>query len=116
MSSTGNTKGDFLQADGTYGSKELADSPINFSWLQEGTYDRPLLPFVPERRGTLRQLFIDLHATNRQWMPPKRSTKALWSELDELRWEAETISLQTISRYLNTPSTPYRSYASSPLT
>ena len=49
----GLSKGDFLRANGTYGSKELVDSPINFSWLQEGTYDRRLLPFIPERQGTL---------------------------------------------------------------
>ena len=93
--SLGLSKGDFLQADGTYGSKELTDSPINFFWLQEGTYDRCLLPFVSEWQGTLRRLFIDLHTTNRQWMPPKHSTKVLWSELDKLCWEAEMIALQT---------------------
>ena len=49
----GLNKGDFLRADGTYGNKELADSPVDFTLLQDGLYDHRFLPFVPKRRGTV---------------------------------------------------------------
>ena len=50
----GLNKGDFLHADGTYGDKELADKPVDFDLLRDGSYDRSLLPFVPKVRGTMR--------------------------------------------------------------
>jgi hypothetical protein len=43
----GLNKGDFLQADGTYGDKELASNPVDFSLLREELYNRRLLPFMP---------------------------------------------------------------------
>jgi hypothetical protein len=88
-------KGDFLRADGTYGSKELADSPIDFSVLRTGSYDQRLLPFIPARRGTMRRMFIDLRETNKQWMPATSSIKAIWNELEELRKEAEATARKT---------------------
>jgi hypothetical protein len=45
----GLNKGDFLRADGTYGDKELASKPVDFSLLREELYDCRLLPFVPAR-------------------------------------------------------------------
>jgi hypothetical protein len=43
----GLNKGDFLQADGTYGEKELASKPVDFSLLREESYNHRLLPFMP---------------------------------------------------------------------
>jgi hypothetical protein len=91
----GLNKGDFLRADGTYGSKELADRPVDFALLREGSYDHRFLPFVPKRRGTARSLFMELRLTNKQWMPMARSLKELWDELEGLRLEAEKIASQT---------------------
>ena len=91
----GLNKGDFLRADGTYGSKELTDRPVDFALLREGSYDHRFLPFVPKRRGTTQSLFVELRLTNKQWMPVARSLKELWDELEGLRLEAEKIASQT---------------------
>jgi hypothetical protein len=91
----GLNKGDFLRADGTYGNKELADSPVDFTLLQDGSYDHRFLPFVPKRRGMARSLIVELRQTNKQWMPVARSLKELWDELEGLRQEAEKIASQT---------------------
>jgi hypothetical protein len=65
----GLNKGDFLRADGTYGKKELADKPVKFSLIREESYDCRLLPFILACRGTMRQLFVELCETNKQWKP-----------------------------------------------
>jgi hypothetical protein len=88
-------KGDFLRADGTYGSKELASSPVNFSSLREGSYDHRLLPFAPKRRGMMRRLVVELRKKNKQWMPVAHSIRELGSELENLRKDAEAIAQKT---------------------
>ena len=40
-------KSDFLQASGMYGAHEVAEYPIDFALLCNGTYDQRFLPFVP---------------------------------------------------------------------
>jgi hypothetical protein len=91
----GLNKGDFLRADGTYGDKELADKPVDFDLLRDGSYDRRLLPFVPKVRGTMRRVLVDLREQNRQWMPASRSVKELKETLERLGIEAEGIARQT---------------------
>jgi hypothetical protein len=88
-------KGDFLRADGTYGSKELASSPVNFSSLREGSYNHCLLPFVPKRQGMMQRLVVELREKNKQWMPVARSIRELGSELENLRKDAEAIAQKT---------------------
>ena len=50
----GLNKGDFMQTSGTYGAKELAEYPVRFELLCDGTYDQRFFPFVPRSRGTMR--------------------------------------------------------------
>jgi hypothetical protein len=61
--------GDFLRADSTYGDKELADRPVDFAQLREGSYDHCFLPFVPKRHGSMRSVYVELRETNKQWRP-----------------------------------------------
>jgi hypothetical protein len=88
-------KGDFLRADGTYGNKELAYQPVDFTQLLEGSYDHHFLPFVPKQQGSLRSMYVELREKNKQWMPVARSLKELWDKLMRIGLESEKIVGQT---------------------
>ena len=75
------TEEDYLQAAGTYGTKELGEYPVDFPLLRNGSYDQCLTPFVPKRRGTMRVVHIELHQTNRQWKPSSRALRNLEGDL-----------------------------------
>ena len=77
----GLTQDDYLQVAGTYGAKELGEYPVNFVLLRNGSYNQRLLPFVPIRRGTMRVVHIEMHQTNRQWMPTTRALRSLEKDL-----------------------------------
>jgi hypothetical protein len=62
----GLNKGNFMQNSGTYGTKEIAEQPVEFDLLRNGTYDQCFLPFVPCNRGTLRLRWIELRYNNHQ--------------------------------------------------
>ena len=82
-------KGDFLQANGTYGAQELAKYPTDFNLLCDGTYDQRLLPFVSKFQGTMQIIQIDLHVTNKQWKLSNCAIKNLWERLQLSITEAE---------------------------
>ena len=83
-------KGDVMEASGTYGAQELAEYPVNFALVRDGTYDQRFLPFVPKRRATTRSPQIDLPQHNKQWKPSKRALKSLWENLQLAVTKAET--------------------------
>jgi len=91
----GLNKGDCMQANGTYGAQELAEYPIDFALLRDGTYDQRFLPFVSKFRGTMRLIQVDLRLTNRQWKPSNRAIKNLWENLQLAVTEAEKAAQRT---------------------
>jgi hypothetical protein len=91
----GLNKGDFMQANGTYGAREQAEYPTDFALLRDGTYDQRFLPFVSKFQGTMRTVQIDLPIHNRQWKPSARAIKNLWENLQTEAIEAEQAALRT---------------------
>ena len=91
----GLTQDDYLQAAGTYGAKELGEYPVEFALLRNGSYDQRLLPFVPKRQGTMRVVHIELHQTNRQWMPTSRALRSLETDLRLAISQAEKAARRT---------------------
>ena len=84
-----------MQANGTYGARELAEYPTDFALLRNGTYDQRFLPFVSKFQGTMRTVQIDLPIHNRQWKPSARAIKKLWENLQTEAIEAEQAALRT---------------------
>ena len=91
----GLSKGDFLQASGTYGAREVAEYPVDFALLRDGTYDQRFLPFVPESRGTMRPVQVELRLHNKQWKPVVRALKNLQENLHTAMAEAEKVARLT---------------------
>ncbi len=89
------TKEDYLQVSGTYGAKELAEYPVDFTLLRNGSYDQRLLPFVPKRRATMRPVWIELRHTNHQWKPSARALKGLEEDLRQAIAQAEDVAART---------------------
>jgi hypothetical protein len=85
----GLNKGDFMTASGTYGAKELAEYPVDFALVRDGSYDQRFLPFVPEGRGTMRRPQIELPLHNKQRKPSNRDIKGLKEDFLEAVSRAE---------------------------
>lgn len=77
------SKEDELLNSGTYGSKELRQSPIKMPFLCEGDYNQHLMPFVPQHH-TYHRDQLSLHNRNGQWLPLATSIMALWSIFSEI--------------------------------
>ena len=88
-------KGDYLQANGTYGAQEMAEYPTDFALLRDGSYDQRFLPFVSKFQGTMRPVQIDLRLNNKQWLPSARAIKGLWENFRQEVAEAEAAAQRT---------------------
>ena len=72
-----------LLNSGTYGGKELGQSPIEMSFIRDGDYDQHLTPFVPQHH-TYYGDQLTLHYRNGQWLPLVASITSLWSIFSEI--------------------------------
>ena len=59
-------EGDALLVTGTYGVKDLGQNPVSIVSLQDGSYDRRLVPFMP-REFQIFKRHLDFHKLNQQW-------------------------------------------------
>jgi hypothetical protein len=106
---------DVLLNSGTYGNKELGQTPIEMHRLRDGGYDQRLMPFVP-RHNTYSGNQLAFHNLNGQWIPLAASAKALESAFMHAVNEAQIWAERT---GLNLPAYAYElvpklSYKSSP--
>jgi hypothetical protein len=84
---------DVLLRSGTYGSKDLGQTPIDITALRGSSYDRRLLPFAP-RGSSMSARNLDLHKVNDQWRVYALTAKDLKTQLDEVVKVATDIAQQ----------------------
>ena len=83
-----------LLNSGTYGGKELGQSPIEMSFIRDGDYDQRLTPFVPQHH-TYYGDQLTLHYRNGQWLPLVASITSLWSIFSEIVADALKLAEST---------------------
>ena len=80
---------DSLLHSGTYGDREPGGSPVELSFLLEGTYDQRLMPFIP--RHYVSFLSVDMHEANGQAYPYMGCVNSLSQLLLETLREAQEL-------------------------
>ena len=81
-------EGDALLVTGTYGVKDLGQNPVSIVSLQDGSYDRRLVPFMP-REFQIFERHLDFHKLNQQWYVYAATARDLHERLLEAIAEAE---------------------------
>lgn len=87
------TSEEILLSLGTYGSKDLGQTPVDITILRESSYNRRLLPFAP-RGSCMVARNLDLHKLNHQWRTYTQTAKDLGTQLDEAIRDASDIARQ----------------------
>jgi hypothetical protein len=88
------TDEDVLPSTGTYGDKDLGQTPVDLLTLRNSSYDRRLLPFAP-RGSSMYARNLDLHRLNHQWRTYAQTAKDLRTQLNDAVKDASGIAQQT---------------------